>query len=172
MSEWKPRHLALRIAKVWEVRIQVHKLTMGTICSINLRDSNQDNKSYVRRRTYQDDIEDDYNPQPKLRKAQSNVDDYRPQSRQSDEYVMNKRPEPEYLPQGQQKPASRNQYIEQNNDRDRPYQPEKEYNRASQGNNADRNRKPQPQKTDPSKMKLKNENVVTAILSLVKDLGE
>jgi len=85
---------------------------------------------------------------------------------------MNKRPEPEYLPQGQKKQASRNQYMDQNNDRDRVYQQEKEYNRASHGNNADRNRKPQPQKMDPSKMKLKNENVVTAILSLIKDLGE
>ena len=56
---------------------------MGTICSINLRDSNQDNKSYNRRRTYQDEPEDDYKQQPKLRKAISNIDDYRPESRQS-----------------------------------------------------------------------------------------
>jgi len=138
----------------------------------NNGDSNQDNKSYNRRRTYQDEPEDDYKQQPKLRKAISNIDDYRPESRQSDEYIMNKRPEPEYLPQGQKKPASRNQYMDKENDKDRGYQQEKEYNRAPQANNADRERKPKPQKTDPSKIKLKNENVVTAILSLVKDLGE
>lgn len=132
----------------------------------------EDNKSYNRRRTYQDDIEDDYNPQLKLRKAQSNIEDYRPQSRQSDEFHMNKRPEPEYFQQNQKKPDSRNQYVDLNNNRDRVYQQEKEYSRASHGNNVDRNRKPQNQKMDPSKIKLKNENVVTAILSLIKDLGE
>ena len=79
---------------------------------------------------------------------------------------MNRKPEPEYLGPGKNKPKTY-ENPEPSNYRGTAYPDQNQEYRNTPPNNQER--KSRPQKSDPSKIKLKNENVVTAILSLIKD---